>query len=111
MIHVPDVSAAAAWYESIGFTVEQTHADDGVMSWALLSFGSTELMFNEGGQASSAWRREVDLYVQVDDLEEVYARLRERVEIVEEPHDVLYGMRELIIRDLNRFWITFGQLL
>ena len=25
------------------------------------------------------------------------------------PHDTHYGMRELIIRDLNRFWITFGQ--
>jgi catechol 2,3-dioxygenase-like lactoylglutathione lyase family enzyme len=109
MINVPDVAAATAWYESIGFIVERTHADDGVISWALLTFGDDELMFNEGGQPSSASRREVDLYVQVDDVEEVYQRLRDRVEIVEEPHDVVYGMRELIIRDLNRFWITFGQ--
>ena len=26
-----------------------------------------------------------------------------------EPHDMFYGMRELIIRDINRFWITFGK--
>jgi hypothetical protein len=31
------------------------------------------------------------------------------VDVVEVPHDTFYGMRELIIRDLNRFWITFGQ--
>jgi len=28
---------------------------------------------------------------------------------VEGLHDTFYGMREFIIRDLNRFWITFGQ--
>jgi predicted lactoylglutathione lyase len=67
MIHVPDVRAAAEWYESIGFEVVFTHSDDGEMSGALLSFGTTEIMFNEGGRPSDAYRREVDLYVQVDD--------------------------------------------
>jgi hypothetical protein len=28
---------------------------------------------------------------------------------VEGLHDTFYGMREFIIRDLNRFWITFGS--
>lgn len=109
MIHVPDVRSTAAWYEGIGFSVDRTHEDDGFMSWALLSFGSTEVMLNEGGTESAAFRREVDLYVQVENIDEVYSRLRDRVEIVEDLHDTDYGMRELIIRDLNRFWITFGQ--
>jgi len=109
MIHVPDVRAAAGWYESIGFTVVRTNEEDGEMNWALLSFGSSELMFNEGGEPSARHRREVDLYVHVDDVDDLYLRLKDRVEVVEEPHDTLYGMRELIIRDLNRFWMTFGQ--
>lgn len=109
MIHVPDVRAAAGWYESIGFTVVRTNEEDGDMNWALLSFGSSELMFNEGGQPSASHRREVDLYVHVDDVDDLYLRLKDRVEVVEEPHDTFYGMRELIIRDLNRFWMTFGQ--
>jgi hypothetical protein len=37
------------------------------------------------------------------------ARLGDRVEVVEDLHDTFYGMREFIIRDVNRFWITFGQ--
>jgi hypothetical protein len=37
------------------------------------------------------------------------AHLRNRVEVVEGPHDTPYGMRDFIIRDPNRFWITFGQ--
>jgi len=36
-------------------------------------------------------------------------RLKDRVEVVEGPHDTFYGMREFIIRDINRLWITFGQ--
>ena len=29
--------------------------------------------------------------------------------IVEGLHDTFYGMREFIIRDVNRFWLTFAQ--
>ena len=109
MIHVPDVRAAAAWYESIGFSVDGTHEDDGEMDWALVSFGTTEVMFNVGGRPSDAHRREVDLYVTVEDVDALYESLRESVEIVHPLYDAFYGMREFIIRDLNRFWVTFGQ--
>ena len=109
MIHVPDVRKAAQWYQSIGFVLERVNEDDGVLNWALLSCGASQLMFNIGGRTRATFRREVDLYVHVDDVEVVRRRLGDRVEIVEDLHDVEYGMREFIIRDLNRFWITFGQ--
>jgi hypothetical protein len=109
MIHVPDVKATMEWYRSIGFNIDRYNEDDGNINWALLSFGSSEIMLDEGGQPSSAHRREVDLYVQVEDVAEVESRLKARVDVVEYLHDTFYGMREFIIRDLNRFWITFGR--
>lgn len=113
MIHVPDVRATIDWYESIGFTVNQTYGNEEShgqgLSFAILSFGSTQVMFNQGGRPSSERRREVDLYVYCDDVDELHGRLKDRVEMVEGLHDAFYGMREFIIRDLNRFWITFGQ--
>ena len=109
MIHVPDVRATAAWYERIGFTVTGTNEEDGEMNWAALIFGGTAIMLNAGGLPSSRDRREVDLYVYSDDVEAAYLRLKDQAEIVEGLHDTFYGMREFIIRDLNRFWITFGQ--
>lgn len=110
MIHVPDVQATVNWYQEIGFTVQDTYGHDGEgLSFAILSFGSSEVMFNEGGHPSTSNRREVDLYVYTDHVDDLYQRLKDRVEVVEEPHVTFYGMRELIIRDLNRFWITFGQ--
>ena len=110
MIHVPDVRAAVDWYKAIGFTVTSTYDDGGDgLSFALLSFGSSEVMFNEGGQPSTHDRREVDLYVYSDNVDDLYERLKDRVEVVEGLHDTFYGMREFIIRDINRFWMTFGQ--
>lgn len=110
MIHVPDVRATVEWYRSIGFAVKETFVHDGEMGWAWLALGGTEVMFNEGGQPSTAHRREVDLYVFTDDVEGLHRRLADlRVEVVEGLHDTEYGMREFIVRDPNRFWITFGQ--
>jgi uncharacterized glyoxalase superfamily protein PhnB len=110
MIHVPDVRAAAEWYARIGFTVIATYDDDGGdPSFAVLSFGGSQVMFDCGGQGSTQSRREVDLYLDVDNVDELYERLKGGVEEVEGLHDTFYGMREFIIRDLNGFWITFGQ--
>lgn len=110
MVHVPDVRATAQWYQGIGFALAGFNEDCGEMNWALLTFGGGELMLNTEGRPSDAWRREVDLYIYVDDVDALYERLKGRVELVDKPpYDTFYGMRELIIRDCNRFWITFGQ--
>ena len=110
MIHVPDVRATVDWYLGIGFTLVDTYGDEGDgLSFAILSFGSSEVMFNSGGQSSTRERREVDLYVYADDVDDLYERLKDQVEVKAGLHDAFYGMREFIIRDLNRFWITFGQ--
>jgi uncharacterized glyoxalase superfamily protein PhnB len=111
MIHVPDVRATVEWYETVaGFTRVRVNEEDGVMNWALLGYGNADVMLNAGGKSSEAWRREVDLYVHATEgVDAVYARLKGKVDVVEEPHDTFYGMREVIVRDCNRFWITFGE--
>jgi uncharacterized glyoxalase superfamily protein PhnB len=109
MIHVPDVGATVGWYVTLGFKPVRQNEEDGEVNWALLSFGETELMFSAGGKLTTENRREVDLYVHTNGIDEMHERLKDRVQVVEEPHDTFYGMREFIIRDLNGFWITFGQ--
>jgi len=109
MIHVPDVRATAEWYTSIGFKLLRQNEEDGEMNWAKLSFGGSEVMLDAGGRPSPEFRREVDLYILVEDVDGLFGRLKERVELVEDLHDTFYGMREFVIRDVNRFWVTFGQ--
>jgi len=111
MIHVPDVKATADWYTSIGFEIRNVNreSDEAEIDWALLRLGQSDIMLSAGGQPSSAHRREFDLYTHVDDVDGLRRLLDGKAEIVEDLHDTFYGMREFIIRDCNRFWITFGQ--
>ena len=62
MVHVPDVRATVAWYESMGFSVRATHEEPGCpMDWASLSLGSSEVMLSAGGRPGTSQRRDVDL--------------------------------------------------
>jgi uncharacterized glyoxalase superfamily protein PhnB len=110
MFHVPDVRQTVDWYKEIGFDVIAAYDDgEGALSFAMMSFGAGEVMFSSGGRLSSRHRRDVDLYVYIENADELYDRVKDHVEIVEAPHNMFYGMREVIVRDLNGFWITFGQ--
>jgi len=72
MFHVTDVRRTVDWYRDIGFEVKETYGDGGDgLSFAIAAFGAGEVMFSSGGQPGSKHRREVDLYVyteKVDDL-------------------------------------------
>jgi uncharacterized glyoxalase superfamily protein PhnB len=109
MFHVPDVEATARWYEAIGFTIRDLGRDCDDVVWGSLTFGESEIMLSTGGRPSDAHRREVDLYLTVEDVEAAFGRVNGKAEIVEPLHETFYCMREFIIRDCNRFWITFGQ--
>lgn len=111
MIHVPDVRRAADWYREIGFAIDAVVEDDDGdgATFAIVSFGATQVFLDCGGGPTDAPRREVDLYVHTAGVDALYERIRERVDVVEAPHDTFYGAHELIIRDLNGFWITFGE--
>ncbi len=109
MIHVADVRATVDWYTSIGFKVIGQNEEDGEINWAKLTFGNSEVMFDAGGKASTEHRREVDLYILTDNVDDLYRGLKDRVQVVVDLYDAFYGMREFIIHDFNGFWITFGQ--
>lgn len=110
MIHVSDVRATVEWYERLGFRVLETFGDGGDgLSFGIVTFGDSRVMFNQGGAASDAPRREVDLYVYADDLEQHHERIRALIPITQPLSDTDYGMREFGVRDLNGFWITFGR--
>ena len=111
MIHVPDVRLAMQWYQAVGFEVVRTNEDDGEIDWALMSFGDGQVMFTAGGAGSPAQRREVDLYINTVNVRDLYERLKDHVDVHKGVHDTFYGMREFIVRDLNGFWVTFGEAL
>ncbi len=64
------------WYTSIGFTLIRQNEGDDEINWAKLSFGNSELMLNVGGKPSTEQRREVDLYITTDNVDDLYRRLQ-----------------------------------
>ena len=79
MLHVPSVAATVDWYRSIGFEVIDTGEDGSELVWAMLRYGDSAIMLSAGGRESDKHRREVDLYIHVDDVDAVYRRLEGRV--------------------------------
>src|SRR5262249_35999151 len=109
MIHVPDIAATVAFYTSIGFDLVSQNEDNGCLDWAMVRLGQSAVMFSAPGVASAAERREVDLYIHVEGLEPWFAGAAPLAEVVEGLHTTFYGAREFIVRDVNRFWIPFGE--
>lgn len=106
MFHVPDVSATARWYQSIGFELRDEGSDGDDVIFAALTFGDSAIMLSAGGRPSAEHRREVDPYLFVEDIGAVFDRVSRLAKPVEGIHDTFYGMREFIVRDINGFWIT-----
>ena len=112
MIMVPDVGKALNWYLSIGFKELASYGEDGVLNFAMVSFGRAELMINMHGKPGP---HDVSLWFYTDQIDELYRLLKGRqfhaaatgegqgIEFVESLYEPFYGGRQFGIRDLNGF--------
>jgi hypothetical protein len=114
MISVPNVSEALAWYESIGFTVLHSFAEDGVVNFGMVSFGKGEIMMKleeEPGSRPSLWfyTEKVDeLYKAFQNRqEEIKPDDRGRIQFSEELNDTFYRARQFGICDPNGYNLYF----
>ena len=118
MVMVPDVGAALEWYLSIGFTEIARYGEDGVLNFAMVSFGRGELMLNMHGKPGP---HDVSLWFYTDQIDELYRLLKGRqfhaaaggekqgIEFAESLNEPFYGGRQFGIRDLNGFHLYFIQ--
>ncbi len=126
MIMVPDIAKALAWYVSIGFKELARFGEDGVLNFAMISFGGAEVMLNIHGTRG---RKPVSLWFYTDRIDELYRLLQARqfaaaqaalagdssgydagaVEFTEDLYEPFYGGREFGIRDPNGYELYFMQ--
>lgn len=109
MMWVPDLQSSIDFYTRVlGFTCAEYSQDWG---WAALSRDETDIMLalpNEhipfqGAQYTGTF------YIRVDNADELWAELKDKVEVVYGIDDFDYGMREFCIRDNNGYMIQFGH--
>ena len=111
MLNVADLRDAIRWYEGIGFDVADLQPKDDPdhpPNWALLTCGQAKLMLNTGGDNRRP-KKGFSLFFPTDQVDALYARIKDRVDVQYEPKDQFYGMRDFWIFDLNGFILGFGQ--
>jgi len=124
MFSVADMRATVAWYESIGFIVEDRHEDGGELMFARVTLGNGEFALSPGG---SPGPRDVSLWFFTDRVQELYELLKERqlrvaqaalsvgsndepeVRFDEDLYEPFYGGRQFSIRDNNDLSLVFWQ--
>ena len=112
---VPDVVAAAEYYRDVlGFRIRGYFLDPPI--YAIVARDSVEIHFGKAdtGAATSPniERREgsLDAYIWVNDLDPLYAELKERgAKIVEPPTIQVYHGYEMIVEDHFGFRLAFGM--
>jgi ankyrin repeat protein len=124
MLRVADVRRTLAWYTSIGFKELGRYEDEGVVNWAMVSFGKAELMLTLGGKEGP---HDVNFWLYTNEIEKLYQLLKSRqleaaeaaiagdpdehqgIPFVQDLYNPPYGGREFGIRDLNGYLLYFLQ--
>lgn len=126
---VEDVRSSVDWYvDALGFElavavpegtedhVFSLEGEERPLGFAMLQHGDVELMLMSPGAVESdlpGFRPgsgdRVGLYFDVDDVEALHERLRERALVIEEPHTTFYGAREFSVRDPDGFVLGFAE--
>ena len=116
---VPDVNAAVAFYQE-HFDAELTVTvpeQPGKYDFAIIKIGQVELMLElvESLSKDVAPLQNIPmggsftLFIEVDDVQAIYDRVKGKVRIVKDMHDTFYGTREFYMQDLNGYVLTLSE--
>lgn len=94
------------YQEYLGFECLGMYPDAENPCWVSLMNGDVEISFNTNHKKLSL---SGSIYLFVEDIEEVWERLQNKVEIVYPLEDFNYGMREFGIRDCNGYVLNIGE--
>ncbi|PLX45019.1 MAG: glyoxalase [Hyphomicrobiales bacterium] len=126
---VSDIRKSIAFYcGKLGFSVqirvplenEILMEDDPArtLRFAMLALGDMELFLQSRASLAAdvpafapdmALGASMTLYMDCDDVDALYERIRKSAEIVKPPHTSWYGMRELYIKDPDGYVLAFGK--
>lgn len=126
---VKDVKETVEFYtDKLGFKLVMAvpETQDGILNeitedinvvYALVKNGDAEIMF----QAEKSFKEDVPalagvslgasctFYFELENLEDFYNKIKDKVEVVKELFTTWYGMKEFYIRDNNGYILTFAE--
>ena len=109
MLWTEDLQASIAFYTQIlGFTCAEFNEE---WQWAALHLDAIELMLAQPNQHTPYDKIGFtgSFYIEVDDVETLWLRLKNKTTIVYELETFDWGMKEFAIKDNNGYMLQFGQ--
>ena len=108
---VRDVDAAVSYYtERLGFVLDMRVPEDHGQpaEWAMVKRDNASFMFEKREPFGDG--KGVDFYLNVTDVMELLDEFRGRgAEIIGEPENTWYGMRNVTVRDPNGYDLIFSS--
>ena len=110
-ISVANLRATVDYYhQQLGFKIQFEWGEPPVH--AGLTFGSSTLHFNQHGEPSDPRNDRFWLYFVVENVDELYEKYQTRnVDLLDQPTDREWGMREFNVRDINGIALRFAHAL
>jgi len=125
---VKDIKESVAYYQNnFGFEIEMlvdslqedfnpVVKEDKEYIWALIKKGDVSLMLQEKnsmkediGNFFNDISASITLYIEVDDVESLYEKVKENVEILKPVYETWYGQKEFYIKDINGYILGFSS--
>ena len=121
MLLVEDVDKTEEWYRNVlGAELQYSMPQNPPFMWVSLLLDDVEIMFGQRGEATKWYSDSVTVvekpsnfivYFYINNLDQLYDHIRDEVEIVMEPMDQSYGIREFVVRDPFGFILVFAEIL
>jgi len=88
-----------------------------LLDYAMMKCGDVEIMFQGKRSLSEALPvlrdKEIGgtltLYMEIEGVQELYGRIKDKVTIVKDLHTTFYGMQEFYVLDCNGYILTFAE--
>ena len=116
---VDDVDGAAAWYTRVyAAKLQHTLPRTPPFQWVSLLLGDVEIMLSGKDDAQEWYSPRVNVseapanfiaYIYVEDINTLWDRIKADIEVLMQPKDQFYGIREFAVRDPFGFVIVFAQ--
>ena len=115
-IFVRDLEATIEFYRILGFETTFTVPAEKPFVWAMMTNGSVNFMFQIYDPAGEDFEQisrqpggSLLFYINVNNIREYYADLKDMVTILKAPETTFYGATEFSIVDCNGYVLAFAQ--
>jgi uncharacterized glyoxalase superfamily protein PhnB len=115
ILFVTNVNESVIFYQKyLDFEVVANVPEAGEWDFALLQSGGISIMIQAIKSAAELFDNQVVgsstiLYIDVENIAELYARMKGNVPIVQEMKETFYGTREFSVKDSDGYIVSFAE--